>query len=289
MDAETRLPSLPRRGRCEAAGVVRKAHDDSNHPGAGAPPLLEKEGRDFLLGISDVEAIVLAGGLGTRLRGVVPDLPKPMAPVGRRPFLEHLLEYWIGQGVTRFVLSVGYKHEAISRHFSAAHRGAAIAYAVEEQPCGTGGGLLLARDALSGAGPFLVLNGDTYFEVALAALREFHASRRADATLALFRSPQRGRYTGIRLWEAGEIRSFSVGEKGGLANGGVYLMERRLLEGGSWKPDSPVSLEEDILPFALRAGRRIFGLECAGRFIDIGVPEDYARAADLLGRREADT
>lgn len=229
-----------------------------------------------------MEAIVLAGGLGTRLRGVVPDLPKPMALVAGRPFLEHLLEYWIAQGVTRFVLSVGYKHEAVSRHFGAAYRGAAIAYAVEERPRGTGGGLLLARGSLGG-GPFLVLNGDTYFEVALATLREFHGARRADVSLALFRSPQQGRYTGIHLRGAGEIRSFTHGEQGGLANGGVYLMERSLLDDGAWTPGSPLSLEQDILPFALRAGRRVFGLECAGRFIDIGVPEDYARAAAVLG------
>lgn len=226
---------------------------------------------------------MLAGGLGTRLRVALPGLPKPMAPVNGRPFLERLLDYWVGHGVTRFILSVGYKHEAITDHFGAAYRGIAIDYAVDDQPLGTGGGLLLAGDSLAAAGPFLVLNGDTFFEVQLNALRDFHAARGANVTLALFRSPQQGRYTGIRLGDAGEIRSFTEGEKGGLANGGVYLMERSLLKGGPWKPRSPVSLEEDILPFALRGGRRVFGLECSGRFLDIGVPEDYARAASVLG------
>lgn len=229
-----------------------------------------------------MEAIVLAGGLGTRLRAAVPDLPKPMAPVNGRPFLEHQLEYWAGQGVTRFILSVGYRHESISGHIGGAFRGIPVAYAVESRPLGTGGGLLLAAGSLASPGPFLVLNGDTYFEVALAVLREFHAARRADATLALFRSPQQGRYTGLRIGNAGEVLALNAGEKGGLANGGVYLMERGLLEGGPWPPAAPVSLEEDILPFALQSGKRVFGLECPGRFLDIGVPEDYARAGAVL-------
>jgi len=230
-----------------------------------------------------MEAIVLAGGLGTRLRATVPDLPKPMAPVNGRPFLERLLDYWLQQGVTRFVLSVGYKHEAITRHFGSAHRGVPVSYAVEDWPCGTGGGLLLAACSLAAADPFLILNGDTYFEVSLGALHRFNALRRADATLALFRSPQQGRYTGLKIGKEGEVLSLGAGEKSGLANGGVYLMGRGMLEGGSWPSHSPLSLEEDILPFALRAGMRVFGLEFAGRFLDIGVPEDYARAADVLG------
>jgi D-glycero-alpha-D-manno-heptose 1-phosphate guanylyltransferase len=230
-----------------------------------------------------MEAVVLAGGLGTRLKSAVPDLPKPMAPVAGRPFLERLLDYWLAQGVTRFILSVGYRREAIQDHFGADFHGAAIAYAVEERPLGTGGGLLAARAALAAPGPFLALNGDTWFEVELAQLAAFHAARRADATLALFRSPQQGRYGGVRVGPSGEVLALAAGEQGGLANGGVYLMERGVLDGGPWPAGKAVSLEEDILPFALRAHKRLYGLECPGRFLDIGIPEDYARAAGLLG------
>jgi D-glycero-alpha-D-manno-heptose 1-phosphate guanylyltransferase len=228
-----------------------------------------------------MEAIVLAGGLGTRLRSVVPDLPKPMAPVNGRPFLEHLLDYWITQGITRFILSIGYRNEAISVHFGAWHRSAAISYAIEEKPLGTGGGLVLASSRLSAGGAFLVLNGDTYFEVPLPALVKLHAAKGADGTLALFRSPQAGRYAGVSVGTEGELLALAAGEKGGLANGGVYLMERPVLD-GPWPASGAVSLEEDILPFALRAGRRLYGLECPGRFLDIGVPEDYARAGTFL-------
>ena len=228
-------------------------------------------------------AIVLAGGLGTRLRGTIGDLPKPLAPVRDRPFLEYLLDYWIGQGVSRFVLSVGYRHEMIIAHFGAAYRGTSISYAVEDRPLGTGGGLLLATSAVSSPGPFLVLNGDTYFEAPLQRLRDFHSARGAEATLALFRAPQDGRYLGLKIGALGEVLALDAGEKGGLANGGVYLIERGLLDAGSWRPSASLSFEEDILPFALRSGQRVYGLECAGRFLDIGVPHDYARAADLLG------
>ena len=228
-----------------------------------------------------MQAIILAGGLGTRLRGTIGETPKPLAPVRGRPFLEYLLDYWIGQGVTRFILSVGYRHEAITGHFGASFHGAAIDYAVEDRPLGTGGGLLLVCSSIAAPAPFLVLNGDTYFEARLEALREFHAARRAEATLALFRSPQHGRYAGLKIGSTGEVLTFGTGEKGGLANGGVYLMERVLMD-GPWQPSSSVSLEEDILPFALRSGKRVFGLECTGRFLDIGVPEDYAKAAEVL-------
>jgi D-glycero-alpha-D-manno-heptose 1-phosphate guanylyltransferase len=234
-----------------------------------------------------MEAIVLAGGLGTRLRAAVPDLPKPMAPVNGRPFLERLLDYWIAQGVRRFILSTGYRHEMIAAHFGASYLGAAIQQVVEDRPLGTGGGLLLAIGAIRAPGPFLVLNGDTFFEVALDSLQGFHTAHRADATLSLFRTPQQGRYTGINVGKAGEIRSFGTGARGGLANGGVYLMERSLLEGGPWQPQSAVSLEEDILPFAVQAGRRVYGMESSGRFLDIGVPEDYSRAAVVLGASAA--
>lgn len=230
-----------------------------------------------------MDSIILAGGLGTRLRAAVPDLPKPMAPVSGRPFLEHLLDYWIRQGVTRFILSVGYRHEAILAHFGLTYHGIPIRYAIENKPLGTGGGLLLAGRSVAAPGPFLVLNGDTYFEARLEKLREFHAARRAQVTLALFRSPQQGRYAGLCIEPTGEVRALGTSKAGELANGGVYVMERNLLEGGPWLPSATVSLEEEILPFALREGRRVYGLECPGAFLDIGVPEDYARAADVLG------
>ena len=117
-------------------------------------------------------AIILAGGLGTRLRGTLPDLPKPMAPVAGRPFLAHQLDHWIAQGVVRFVLSVGYRAVAISNHFGDRYRGVPIDYVVEPAPLGTGGALALAATKLRSNEPALLLNGDTYFDV------DFPRSRR---------------------------------------------------------------------------------------------------------------
>lgn len=228
-------------------------------------------------------AVILAGGLGTRLRAAVPDLPKPMAPINGRPFLEHQLDYWIGQGIERFILSVGYRHAAISGHFGARYRGVAIDYAVEETPLGTGGGLLLAAARLDGGAPALVLNGDTYFAVSLAALQEFHAQRQSDWTFALFRAQEAGRYMGMEVAADGRIQALRSGSgtPGRLANGGVYLVDPQRLTRGPWTPGEKLSLEDDILP-RLFTQARYFGLECAGDFIDIGVPQDYQRAAQML-------
>lgn len=207
-----------------------------------------------------------------------------MAPVDGRPFLERLFDYWIAQGVSRLVVSVGYRREAITAHFGARYRDVPVDYAVEETPLGTGGGLLRAGAALGEGGPVLVLNGDTYFAVSLDALSGFHGKAGSEWTFALFRTSETGRYMGMDVAADGRIvalRSNSAAP-GRLANGGVYLVERRLLREASGAPAAgPVSLEDDLLP-ALARRARLFGMECSGRFLDIGVPEDYRRAAQVL-------
>lgn len=229
-------------------------------------------------------AIVLAGGLGTRLRGEVPDLPKPMAPVAGRPFLEYLLDYWIAQGISRFVLSVGYRHEAISGHFGNSYRGVPIDYAIEKLPLGTGGGLVLAAQKLDSAAPFVVLNGDTYFAVDLKALAAFAQTNRADWCFSLFRANEAGRYMGMGVDADGRITSLKsgTGAPGRLANGGVYWVGADARDPGQFPAGIKLSIEDDIFPAAMAAGRRLYGLEFPGTFIDIGVPADYHRAASLL-------
>jgi len=229
-------------------------------------------------------AIILAGGLGTRLRAAVPDLPKPMAPINGRPFLEHQLDYWIGQGVEHFVLSVGYRYETITSHFGNSYRGAEMRYAIEQTALGTGGGLLQALQTLNADRQVLLLNGDTYFEVKLPELRAFHQATSADWAFALFRTSEGGRYMGLELDADRRITSLKSGsgKPGALANGGVYLLNPASLLTAGWTPGQKCSLEDDILPALLACGGRFYGVECAGMFIDIGVPEDYSRAASLL-------
>lgn len=237
-----------------------------------------------------LDAVVLAGGLGTRLRDAVPDLPKPMAPVLGRPFLEWLLEYWMAQGIRRFVLSVGHRAECITAHFGPAWGGAQIEYAVEATPLGTGGGLLQALACVHSE-DLLVMNGDTFFAVGLTALLAAHRGAGADCTLALFRSPDRRRYLGVTLGGCGEILALDAAPAEGLplANGGVYLFRRAALEDLPWRPGDRMSLESELLPHALRSRWRMTGLECGTRFIDIGLPEDYARAATVVATRANDS
>jgi D-glycero-alpha-D-manno-heptose 1-phosphate guanylyltransferase len=229
-------------------------------------------------------AIVLAGGLGTRLRSTVPDLPKPMAPIGPRPFLEHQLDYWIAQGITHFVLSVGYRREIIMNHFGHCYHGARLDYAIEETPLGTGGGLLLAVEKIDSDRPFLLLNGDTYFAVDLPTLDRFSGENAADWTFSLFRTNEEGRYMGMDVSSQGQILSLKSGssQPGRLANGGVYRVRSRAALGKQFIPGSKVSLEDDIFPAAMASGQRMFGIEFPGTFIDIGVPDDYRRAPALL-------
>lgn len=227
-------------------------------------------------------AIILAGGMGTRLRSAVPDLPKPMAPIDGRPFIEHQMDYWIGQGVDRFVVSVGYKKEVIMDHFGKSYRSTPLTYAIEDEPLGTGGGLLLAAQGLSE--PFLVVNGDTFFEVDLAKLLQFHSGHSSDWTFSLFRTSEVGRYMGIEVKFNGEIGSFTsdTGEQSRLANGGVYLVNPSVLANKAFIPGSKLSLEDDLLPAIVAKGYKVFGLEFSGTFIDIGIPQDYFRAAEVI-------
>jgi len=229
-------------------------------------------------------AIILAGGLGTRLRGVVHDLPKAMAPIKGRPFLEHQIDYWIKQGIRHFILSVCYRREVIMKHFGEKYREARIEYAVEEAPLGTGGGLLLAVEKLDKRAPFLLLNGDTFFEVALAELTSFHIHRRSDWTFSLFMTDEKKRYMGMKVDAEGRVLSLrsDSSQPGQLANGGVYLVNPELLSAYAWKPGVKLSLEDDILPTLFAGGTRFFGHACSGRFIDIGLPEDYFRSSDIL-------
>lgn len=229
-------------------------------------------------------AVILAGGLGTRLNQVVQDRPKPMALINGRPFLEYLMDYWAGQGIGHFILSVGYRREMIMDHFKDTYRNAQIDYAIEETPKGTGGGLLLATRKLAGNKTFLLLNGDTFFKVNLAELRAVHTACQSDWTFSLFRPDESGRYMGMEVDATGRIISLrsGSGRPGQPANGGAYLVEPDILRSISWHADQALSVEDDILPALLNAGGRMYGHVSNGRFIDIGVPADYFRAAEFL-------
>lgn len=226
-------------------------------------------------------AIILAGGLGTRLRSLVPDLPKPMAPIGGRPFLEYQLDYWIKQGIEKFILSVGYRYEVIVEHFGSRYKDAELDYVIEKTPLGTGGGVLLAIEKVSQCASFLLLNGDTYFAVDLPTLMAFALKNDADWCFSLFYTREEGRYMGMSVSAQGQITALRARESH-LANGGVYWVHPRALRINGFASGDKVSLEDAVLPAALARGQRLFGVEFSGGFIDIGVPSDYCRAPAFL-------
>ena len=192
------------------------------------------------------------------------------------------MDFWIDQGISRFILSVGYLNQSISSHFGDSYRSVQIDYVQENIPLGTGGGLLMAAKNL--AEPFLLLNGDTFFEVDLNDLCLFHNEHDAEWTMSLFRSKDLDRYMGVDLEDNGEILSLQSGgnELTLLANGGVYLVNPSPLKKLNYKPYTKSSLENDLLPKFISLGGGLYGLESSGKFIDIGVPEDYYRAQKIL-------
>jgi len=227
-------------------------------------------------------AIILAGGFGTRLRKAVHDVPKPMAPIKGKPFLEYLMDYWINQGVNSFILSVGYKHRKIIDYFGYDYRGTSIDYCIEDVPLGTGGGLLKAIELIEQKNSIIVINGDTFFEVDLKTLKAFHEQKNSSFTLALCKN-NGTRYMGIMVDSDGVILSLNDNKKlSKLANGGVYLINPRALDPSRNFSGNKISLEDDILPALMARKMPIFGLEFDGRFIDIGIPEDYIRAASII-------
>lgn len=230
-----------------------------------------------------MEAIILAGGRGTRLGKITENLPKPMVPVHNRPFLEILMDYWLTQGVKHFVLSVGYKAEIIENHFGDHYKDIPVSYCTEQSPLGTGGAVLKALNCLKKRADCLVMNGDTYFNVALADLQAFHKQSESIFTLSLFHIDQPDRYEAVELSDANRIKAFiGRNRQGGSANGGVYLLNPDRVAKLSSESAAVHSLERDSLPAWAAAGENIFGFVSQGTFLDIGIPEDYQRAEQVI-------
>jgi D-glycero-alpha-D-manno-heptose 1-phosphate guanylyltransferase len=230
-----------------------------------------------------MEAIVLAGGLGTRLRPVITEVPKPMAPVAGRPFLDYILYYLKQQGISRVVLAVGYKWEVIRAYYNAnSSFGLELDFSVEEEPLGTGGAIFQAADKITDE-RFFVINGDTSFNVSLNELAEFSTVNSAEITLALKTVDNAGRYGTVGITESGRIISFlEKGQSGkpvSAINGGVYLMEKALV--GKFDLPAKFSFETDFLHGKLDQ-LKAYGKTFDASFIDIGIPEDYYRAQELF-------
>lgn len=231
------------------------------------------------------QAIILAGGFGTRLRSAIgAEIPKPMAPIAEEPFLAHYMRYLQQQGVTEAVLSVHHLRETIMSYFGARFERINIMYAEEETPLGTGGAVRYALSILRPSQPVLVVNGDTFTALDIAAVTEAHRSSGATLTIALTRMTDCSRYGEVHFNEQQRITSFRYpgAPEPGWISTGSYVVSPDIFSGFDLPP--AFSFEADFQrPFCARVAPRAWVAD--GYFIDIGVPEDYARAqTELLGR-----
>ena len=222
------------------------------------------------------DVLILAGGFGTRLRDVVKDIPKPMAPIKNKPFLEYIFRFLEKNGAKRVVLSVGYKKDYIINHFGDRYKDIEITYAVEDSPLGTGGAVLNALEFIK-SDTFFIVNGDTYFDVDFESMWDFFKRKNADLLIALKKLSNTQRYGSVLVDK--DFRIVDFVEKGstqeGYINGGIYLLDKALFSKLSLQ--SIFSFEKDFLEKYYK-DFRFYGLPFDSYFIDIGVPEDYERA-----------
>jgi NDP-sugar pyrophosphorylase family protein len=230
--------------------------------------------------VKNTSALLLVGGMGTRLRSVVSSAPKPMATLGGKSFLELLVKQLSQQGVSKLVMCTGYLADQIQEHFGdGSSWGVSIEYSKELQPLGTGGAVKLAESQLHDADPFLVMNGDSFMEVDFDRLFQTHLEKKAIITMAVRRVENASRYGAVELAAEGRITRFaekSATEMPGIVNAGVYVFSRKVLK---HIPAGPCSLERDIFPKLLSKG--MYAVDQRGIFIDIGTPEDYAKAQQI--------
>lgn len=225
-------------------------------------------------------AIILAGGLGTRLRSVVQDIPKPMAPVRGKPFVEYVLQYLKIYGFERIIFSIGYRGEVVQEHFGNNFNSMQIDYAVEETPLGTGGGIYQAA-MMCDDEHFLVLNGDTLFDVDLFAFEDFYKKTNAEMAIGLRAMKDFDRFGSVELADNQRVIGFKEKEyqKEGLINGGIYIFKKSIFDVAEFP--KRFSFEKDFMEKYLNE-LQIFGCELDGFFIDIGIPEEYERAQTEL-------
>jgi len=235
-----------------------------------------------------MKALLLAGGLGTRLRPLTEDLPKPMAPLANRPWLEHLLLHLKKEGIEQFVFAVKHYPEVIQRHFGDGRRfGMEIQYAVEKELLGTAGAIKNAESLLSDQ--FLVINADVVQMAPLRPILEFHRNHPGAVTIGLTRVEDPSAYGVVELTDTGEITRFV--EKpprheapSNLINAGIYIMEKEVLK--YIQPDREVSIERETFPLLIEKGIGVYGTVIEGYWMDMGTTDRYRQAHwDVLDGR----
>lgn len=231
-----------------------------------------------------MQAIILAGGLGTRLQAVVKDVPKPMADICGKPFLAHLLQYLRQYGFTDCCISVGYLQEKITSYFGKEFAGINISYAFEDKPLGTGGAIVNSLKNYQKSAPIIVLNGDTFLKIDYKKLLEFHRENKSQLTMVLRKMDDCSRYGAVEIDKNNLVISFKEksdvsGE--GLINGGIYVIDPQIFAADNLLEQ--FSFEQDFLMKNL-VSLQPYGFVVDDYFIDIGIPQDYRKAQDELLR-----
>jgi len=227
-----------------------------------------------------VDVVILCGGMGTRLKAIVDDKPKPMAEIDKRPFIDILIGHISTFGFQRFILCAGYKAESIQEYYKNKKCRVEILIEKEQELLGTGGAVKNVRP-LIGSNPFLVLNGDSFLDMDLCKFIEFHLGKKALLSIALINAKDTKSYGSIETNSSDRIVKFCEKEEKSqesMINAGIYLFNREIF---SLMPsDKNFSLEYDFFPKIV--GREFYGYLAKGFFIDIGTPERYMQAKQLL-------
>jgi NDP-sugar pyrophosphorylase family protein len=230
-----------------------------------------------------MKAVLLVGGLGTRLRSAVSSLPKALASVGDRPFLELLVRQLARQGIDQLVMCTGYLAEQIEKTLGdGSNFGVKIEYSKEAVPLGTAGALKLAQGYIQHESEFLVLNGDSFLQIDFSELINFHRKRDSLATIAVVPVQNASRYGTVQVEADDRVLGFAekTGDNvPGIINAGVYVFGSAIF---AQIPQGPASLERDVFPNLLGLG--VYAFEQRRLFIDIGTPDDYGRAKEMYDR-----
>jgi len=227
-----------------------------------------------------MEAIVLAGGFGKRLQSKVQNIPKPMAPINNRPFLDYLLDYLIKNKVKRVILSIYYQYQIIKNYYDYCYRNIDILHSIDTEELGTGGAI---KDALLMADDdnVFIINGDTYFDVSLSSLIKEHVANDNDITLSIKPMKNFDRYGIVETDSNGQVLFLKEKQYRdyGKIDGGIYLVKRNIFK--SIENQNQFSFNDFIMRNLNNL--RVGSLMCDEIFIDIGTPEDYDRAHLILG------
>jgi len=229
-----------------------------------------------------MQAIILAGGFGTRLQSVVKDIPKPMANIGELPFLAYLFTYLKNYNITDIVLSVGYLHKKITDYFGNYYLGINIKYAIEKESLGTGGAIVNSLQFIDQNQPVIVLNGDTFLQIDYQKLVSFYDKSNSDLTIVLRNVEDSSRYGSVEIDDKNLIVNFiekNIQQKSGYINGGIYILNPKIFS--NYNLAKKFSFEQDFL-CEHTASIKPSGFVSKDYFIDIGIPEDYKKAANEL-------